>query len=116
MSAGTIRRLHLILGIFWTAMTARLARFVTPARVRSAHGLLALFWTAMVLPTVLVWSESVKYLVFLSVYGVLVGHLIAFATSGAEARQEEHMGRVEQLAAAAPPDAAYTGGRAGGGE
>jgi hypothetical protein len=50
---------------------------------RAHLGLLA-FWVAMVPPTILFWRDSVAYLVFISVYAIIVGHAAAFQAAKAE--------------------------------
>jgi hypothetical protein len=48
------------------------------------HLLLGLLWVAMIPPTIFLWKDSVPYLVFISVYAVIVGHISAYQAAKAE--------------------------------
>jgi hypothetical protein len=48
------------------------------------HGALLLVWLGLTPPTILFWSESIKYLVFISVYTIVATHAIGWITARAQ--------------------------------
>ena len=48
------------------------------------HLCLGLLWVVMIPPTIFLWKDSIQYLVFISVYAVIVGHISAFQAAKAE--------------------------------
>lgn len=47
---------------------------------------LSILWGALIFPSVLLWRNSVPWLVFISVYANFVGHISALVAANAEAR------------------------------
>lgn len=64
-------------------MAARKPRTST-ARLRRAHAIGAAAWALLVIPTVVWWRESITWLVFISIYTVIVDHLGAWQAARAE--------------------------------
>jgi hypothetical protein len=62
---------------------------VTAERLRRFHGVMVGVWIALVPPSVLLWRNSLPFLVFISVYANIAGHLAGFAGSRAEAAEKE---------------------------
>lgn len=60
----------------------------SPRFHRKANEALTVFWLGMVYPTVAWWAESVRYLVFISVYTIIISHV----TAALAARADEHTG------------------------
>lgn len=56
---------------------------------RRFHGAATIFWIVMVIPTILYWKESVTYLVFLSIYTVILDHVGAWETLKLARSQEK---------------------------
>lgn len=48
------------------------------------HLALGAFWVVMIPPTIALWKDSLQYLVFISVYAVIIGHISAFQGAKAE--------------------------------
>lgn len=57
---------------------------VPVAWLRRFHAAAALVWLALVVPTVLWWRESVPWLVFMSIYTIIIDHAGAWQASRAE--------------------------------
>lgn len=57
--------------------------------LRSLNGWLTLAWLALIVPSVLWWSESVPYLVMVSVYANVAGHFAAWQSARTEVKQDE---------------------------
>jgi hypothetical protein len=57
---------------------------VTARQLRRLHLALAVFWTAMVVPTILWWKDSILWVGLISVYALVVAHLAAYAGARAE--------------------------------
>lgn len=57
--------------------------------LRAIHGWLTIIWLVASLPIVFFFSNSVPFLVFISVYAVVVGHWSSWQSSRVEVKQEE---------------------------
>lgn len=57
---------------------------MTAAQLRRLHLALAVFWTAMLVPTVAWWKNSILFVGLISVYALIVSHLAAYAGARAE--------------------------------
>lgn len=60
------------------------ARSLRAGHLRKFHGIATLVWAALVVPTILWWRESVPWLVFMSIYTVIVDHAGAWQAARAE--------------------------------
>ena len=61
---------------------------VDPVHFRKINGWLAIVWFVLAFPICVFLSESVPFLVFISVYTVMTGHLRTWQSARVEARQE----------------------------
>ena len=59
-----------------------------PVMMRKANGWLTILWFIAALPICLYLSNSVPFLVFVSVYAVVTGHLSTWQAARVEVRQE----------------------------
>ena len=66
-----------------------LALFGRPEFLRAFHGWATIFWVAMTIPSMLLWRDSLPYLVGLSVYAVVTGHWSSWQASRTETQQTE---------------------------
>jgi hypothetical protein len=57
--------------------------------IKRFHMLAMVFWACMIYPTIFYWSESVPYLVFLSIYTIIIDHAGAWATARIERNAEK---------------------------
>jgi hypothetical protein len=62
-----------------------------PVAFRKINGWLTVVWFLAAIPICLFLSNSVPFLVFISVYAVVTGHLSTWQASRVEVRQEEEM-------------------------
>lgn len=60
-----------------------------PTRFRKINGWLTLFWLFAAFPIVIFLANSVPFLVFVSVYAVVTGHLSTWQAARVEERQEK---------------------------
>lgn len=60
-----------------------------PRFMRKVNGWLTILWFVAAIPICIWLSESVPFLVFISVYAVVTGHLSTWQASRVEVRQEE---------------------------
>lgn len=60
-----------------------------PVKFRKINGWLTIVWFVAAAPICLFLSNSVPFLVFISVYAVVTGHLSTWQASRVEVRQEE---------------------------
>jgi hypothetical protein len=67
----------------WAAVMAN------PVLMKRANGWLTVFWFVAAFPICIYLSQSVPFLVFISVYAVVTGHLSTWAAARVEVRQEE---------------------------
>ncbi|NUT04710.1 MAG: hypothetical protein HOV76_14620 [Hamadaea sp.] len=63
-------------------------RRVDACHLRRLHAALMVLWALLVVPTLLFWTHSVPFLVFVSLYANFVGHF----SSWQAARSEESPG------------------------
>lgn len=50
-------------------------------RLRQLHAVATLFWVAMIPPTIMWWKDSVAFLVFISIYTIIIDHVTAWQTA-----------------------------------
>lgn len=60
-----------------------------PVKFRKINGWLTVIWFFAAFPICIFLSNSVPFLVFISVYAVVTGHLSTWQASRVEVRQEE---------------------------
>lgn len=58
-------------------------------RMERIHGVLLLVWVLLMPPTILLWKNSIVYLVFISVYTIIAEHAIGFLTARAQLKGEQ---------------------------
>jgi hypothetical protein len=66
-----------------------------PAKFRKVNGWLTVIWFIAAFPICIFLAKSVPFLVFISVYAVVTGHLATWQAARVEERQEED--QTEQL-------------------
>lgn len=64
---------------------------------RRFHATMTLLWVAALVPSLLWWSQSIPWLVFMSVWANVAGHASAWQGSRAEAANTDDTGSVAQL-------------------
>ena len=58
--------------------------FGNPENRAKVHIYAAIFWAIMIIPTLLWWTNSVPYLVALSLYAIITGHISSSEANKAE--------------------------------
>lgn len=58
--------------------------WVNPEVHAKMHLILTIFWSIMIIPTLLWWTQSVPYLVALSIYAVIVSHFSSYEATRSE--------------------------------
>jgi hypothetical protein len=66
-----------------------MSRPFTPRRVAMVHYALAGVWALLLIPTLVLWKQSVLWVAAMSLYANLVGHLSAAKASRAEQEAED---------------------------
>jgi hypothetical protein len=62
-----------------------------PVRMRQINGWATVIWFVAAFPICIYLSESVPFLVFISVYAVVTGHLSSWQAARTEVAQEKQM-------------------------
>jgi hypothetical protein len=70
----------------WTAVTE------DPALMRKIHGWSTIVWFVAAFPICILLADSIPFLVFVSVYAVVIGHWSSYQAVRVEVRQEEDSG------------------------
>ncbi len=65
-------------------MKAVLSWLHRPATLRRFHATAVLIWLALLLPTLLLWSESVLWVAVMSIWANVAGHWSAWQAARAE--------------------------------
>jgi hypothetical protein len=60
-----------------------------PILMQHLHGWLTIIWFLAAFPIMLYWSENIKFLIFVSVYAVVVGHWSSYQAARGEVKQEK---------------------------
>lgn len=80
------------LGLFDYVIDVRekiLSWLTEPSKFRAINGWLTILWFLAAIPICLFLANSVPFLVFISVYAVVTGHLATWQAARVEERQEE---------------------------
>jgi len=62
----------------------------TPKFLAKFHGWMTLLWMVLIIPSLLFWSESVMWIVLMSVWANLAGHWSSWQAARAEVRVDEN--------------------------
>jgi hypothetical protein len=69
-----------------------------PVKFRKINGWLTIFWFVAAFPICIFLSKSVPFLVFISVYAVVTGHLSTWQASRVEVKQQEEESKRDDAA------------------
>lgn len=67
------------------------ALFGRPAFLRGFHGWMVVGWFAIAVPGVLLWRDSVPFLVGVSIYANIMGHWSSWQAARVEVKQDEQI-------------------------
>lgn len=59
-----------------------------PVFLMKFNGWATVFWLLMIIPTIFWWKNSIEYLVAVSVYAVIMGHLSTWQAARVEVKQD----------------------------
>lgn len=60
--------------------------------LRRFHGVATLIWMALVIPTLLLWSESILWVALMSVWANVASHFAAWQASRTEVKEDQRNG------------------------
>lgn len=84
------QRFRKMVGYFDSFLLAHHLQFEVTAQIlKRFHVLAFLVWVCCIWPTLTTWAESVRWLNFMSIYAILVGHATGWASARVERRQEK---------------------------
>jgi ABC-type lipoprotein release transport system permease subunit len=62
---------------------------VKPAQLKTFHATMTGVWLVAIVPSVLWWSQSVAWIVFMSVWANLAGHFASWQAARVEVKEDE---------------------------
>ncbi len=74
-----------------------------PKRIARLNGWAALFWLVAGIPIAIYFSESVKFLVWISVWALFTTHYSLSRQGVSELKQQNDLGKILEIAEKAPP-------------
>lgn len=57
--------------------------------MKKFHLLMIIIWIILIIPSILWWKDSILWVIFLSLYANIVGHLSAYSGARAERQAEK---------------------------
>ncbi len=66
-----------------------LNKFITPRMMENGHLYLTVVWIILIIPSAVLWKDSVPYLVAISVYAVITGHISSWQAARVERIQDD---------------------------
>jgi hypothetical protein len=63
---------------------------MSPKTTVKMHKVLTYVWGALAIPTLLFWTQSIPWIVFMSLYANFVGHWSAYTAAKAERQAEKN--------------------------
>jgi ABC-type lipoprotein release transport system permease subunit len=62
---------------------------VKPVQLKTFHATMTGVWLVAIVPSVLWWSQSVAWIVFMSVWANLAGHFASWQAARVEVKEDE---------------------------
>ena len=63
---------------------------LTPALIKRCHLVAAVMWVILAIPSLIWWKNSVLWVILISIYANIVGHLSGYSAAGADQAAEEN--------------------------
>ncbi|MEE4407253.1 MULTISPECIES: hypothetical protein [unclassified Serratia (in: enterobacteria)] len=63
-------------------------KHITPSFIKKAHLFMTLLWAALAIPSVIWWKDSVLWVIIISIYANIVGHLAGYTAARADEAAE----------------------------
>ncbi|HBW8413396.1 TPA: hypothetical protein RQ687_000223 [Klebsiella pneumoniae] len=62
---------------------------LTPVFIKRCHLVAAVMWVGMAIPSLIWWKDSVLWVILISIYANIVGHLSGYSAARADQAAEE---------------------------
>ena len=62
---------------------------LTPALIKRCHLVAAVMWVILAIPSLIWWKDSVLWVILISIYANIVGHLSGYSAARADQAAEE---------------------------
>lgn len=62
---------------------------ITPVFIKKAHLFMSILWVILAIPSVIWWKDSVLWVIIISIYANIVGHLSGYTAARADEAAEE---------------------------
>ncbi|HBQ1077899.1 hypothetical protein GHT37_01555 [Klebsiella pneumoniae] len=62
---------------------------LTPVFIKRCHLVAAVMWVGLAIPSLIWWKDSVLWVILISIYANIVGHLSGYSAARAEQAAEE---------------------------
>ncbi|HEY1845430.1 MAG TPA: hypothetical protein VGH05_11305 [Buttiauxella sp.] len=66
---------------------------ITPALIKKMHLVTAGLWIVLAIPSVIWWKNSVLWVIIISIYANVVGHLSGYTAARADEAAERNEGK-----------------------
>ncbi|HBQ6818895.1 TPA: hypothetical protein MJE01_05875 [Klebsiella pneumoniae] len=62
---------------------------LTPVFIKRCHLVAAVMWVGLAIPSLIWWKDSVLWVILISIYAIIVGHLSGYSAARADQAAEE---------------------------
>ena len=62
---------------------------LTPVSIKRCHLVAAVMWVGLAIPSLIWWKDSVLWVILISIYANIVGHLSGYSAARADQAAEE---------------------------
>ncbi|EIY4984571.1 hypothetical protein ML064_004127 [Klebsiella quasipneumoniae] len=63
---------------------------LTPVFIKRCHLVAAVMWVGLAIPSLIWWKDSVLWVILISIYANIVGHLSGYSAARADQAAEEN--------------------------
>ncbi|HFE3707314.1 TPA: hypothetical protein ACF3KM_001576 [Klebsiella quasipneumoniae subsp. quasipneumoniae] len=63
---------------------------LTPVFIKRSHLVAAVMWVGLAIPSLIWWKDSVLWVILISIYANIVGHLSGYSAARADQAAEEN--------------------------
>ncbi|WP_371333252.1 hypothetical protein [Klebsiella quasipneumoniae] len=63
---------------------------LTPVFIKRCHLVAAVMWVSLAIPSLIWWKDSVLWVILISIYANIVGHLSGYSAARADQAAEEN--------------------------
>lgn len=63
---------------------------LTPVFIKRCHLVAAVMWVGLAIPSLIWWKDSVLWVILISIYANIVGHLYGYSAARADQAAEEN--------------------------